>query len=187
MDFPDHELETQSSSLLAVEAEEVMLPSPCVEYAGFWRRFGAFVVDYAVVFCCTCLFTWFLYAVGVISSLELPELPFIPTWANAKFEMFGISINLTATPLLWLYYAVFESSSWMATPGKAACKLIVTDMKGNRISFLRASNRFFGRILSLITLGAGFAVAGVTEKKQALHDMMSGCLVVREQPRTIPS
>jgi uncharacterized RDD family membrane protein YckC len=58
--------------------------------------------------------------------------------------------------------------------------IIVTDLNGNRISFGRASGRFFAKLLSdLIPLGIGYILAGVTEKKQALHDMIASCLVLR--------
>jgi uncharacterized RDD family membrane protein YckC len=58
--------------------------------------------------------------------------------------------------------------------------LVVTDLNGNRISFARASGRFFAKIISgLIPLGIGYILAGVTEKKQALHDMIASCLVLR--------
>jgi uncharacterized RDD family membrane protein YckC len=80
----------------------------------------------------------------------------------------------------WLYYAYFESSDWQASVGKKVMNLIVTDLNGNRISFGRASGRYFAKIISgLIPLGIGYILAGVTEKKQALHDMIASCLVLR--------
>jgi uncharacterized RDD family membrane protein YckC len=80
----------------------------------------------------------------------------------------------------WLYYAYFESSDWQSTIGKRVMSLVVTDLNGNRISFARASGRFFAKIISgLIPLGIGYILAGVTEKKQALHDMIASCLVLR--------
>jgi uncharacterized RDD family membrane protein YckC len=80
----------------------------------------------------------------------------------------------------WLYSAYFESSEWQATVGKKVMNLVVTDMQGNRVSFGRASGRFFAKIISgLIPLGIGYILAGVTEKKQALHDMIASCLVLR--------
>ena len=56
----------------------------------------------------------------------------------------------------------------------------MTDLTGNRITFGRASGRFFAKIVSgLIPLGIGFIMAGFTERKQALHDMIASCLVLR--------
>jgi uncharacterized RDD family membrane protein YckC len=53
-------------------------------------------------------------------------------------------------------------------------------LAGNRISFARASGRFFGKILSGMILGIGFLMAGFTQRKQALHDILAGCLVLRQ-------
>jgi uncharacterized RDD family membrane protein YckC len=73
-----------------------------------------------------------------------------------------------------------ESSSWQATLGKKILGLRVTDLAGNRITFARASGRFFGKILSGMILGIGFLMAGFTARKQALHDILAGCLVLRQ-------
>src|SRR5262249_57678418 len=74
----------------------------------------------------------------------------------------------------WLYYAYCESSDWQATPGKKVLNLIVTDLNGNRVSFGRASGRFFAKMISgMIPLGIGYIMAGLTEKKQGLHDMIT--------------
>ena len=80
----------------------------------------------------------------------------------------------------WLYYAYFESSEWQGTVGKKVMNLVVTDLAGNRLTFGRASGRYFARFITkLIPLGIGFILAGITEKKQALHDMIASCLVLR--------
>ncbi len=61
-----------------------------------------------------------------------------------------------------------------------ALNLKVTDMEGGPISFGRASLRYFGKILSSMIMMIGYILAGLTEKKQALHDLIAGCLVVRK-------
>lgn len=78
----------------------------------------------------------------------------------------------------WLYYALMESSVKQATLGKMALGIVVTDLAGNRISFGRATGRYWAKLISALTLLAGFVMAGFTAKKQALHDMIAGCLVV---------
>jgi uncharacterized RDD family membrane protein YckC len=71
-----------------------------------------------------------------------------------------------------------ESSSRQATVGKIALGLRVTDLNGERITFLRATGRYFGKIISGMILYIGFIMAAFTEKRQALHDLMAECLVV---------
>jgi uncharacterized RDD family membrane protein YckC len=78
----------------------------------------------------------------------------------------------------WLYYALFESSALQATPGKLALGIKVVDEAGNRIGFGKASGRWFAKIVSNLILGIGYLMAGFTARKQALHDMMAGTLVV---------
>ena len=74
----------------------------------------------------------------------------------------------------WLYFAGMESSASAQSPGKIALGLTVTGMDGQRVTFGRASGRFFAKIITgLVPLYIGFIMAGFTEKKQALHDMIA--------------
>jgi uncharacterized RDD family membrane protein YckC len=79
----------------------------------------------------------------------------------------------------WIYEASMESSTKQATVGKMALGLKVTDLEGRRISFARATGRHFAKLISGIILLIGYIMAGFTERKQALHDMIAGTLVVR--------
>lgn len=88
----------------------------------------------------------------------------------------GLLINLF---IFWLYWAICESSPWQATIGKRAMDLYVTDLKGRRLRFAQASGRFFGKIISAMVLLIGFVMIAFTERKQGLHDLLAGCLVVR--------
>lgn len=81
----------------------------------------------------------------------------------------------------WLYHAKMESSAWQATLGKKALNLRVTDLNGARVTFNRATGRHFAKLITgLIPLGVGFMLAGLTERRQALHDMIASCLVLRD-------
>ena len=86
----------------------------------------------------------------------------------------------------WLYFALFESSRRQATLGKKFMGLRVADLGGNRVTFGRASGRFFGgRLLAHVPFIGSLYIAvdcicaGLTSRKQALHGMFSGCLVLR--------
>jgi uncharacterized RDD family membrane protein YckC len=85
--------------------------------------------------------------------------------------------------MAWMYEALLVSSTKQATLGKMAVGIVVTDMLGQRISFLRATGRHFGKHVSRIILVAGFLMQPFTEKRQVLHDIMAGCLVLRKVPR----
>lgn len=81
--------------------------------------------------------------------------------------------------IVWIaYFAGFESSEWMATPGKRAMGLIVTDMNGNRIGVGTAIIRNLGKMLSLGLGFIGLIIVCVTARKQGLHDLISDTLVL---------
>jgi uncharacterized RDD family membrane protein YckC len=149
-----------------------------VVYAGFWLRAVAYVAD---SFLLGLVFTLVVLAPlmerGAIPKNN-PEV--LLTEVNRQF----LAIQLLAVMMSWLYFASFESSSWQATPGKRLLGLVVTDVKGHRISFARASGRYFGKLLSEAIFFIGFFMAGITPHKQALHDMLASCLVLRRPKRS---
>ena len=73
----------------------------------------------------------------------------------------------------WCYFALMESLRIQATVGKWALRIIVTDLEGRRISFGRATGRYFAKLLSLVILFVGHLMIAFTGKKQGLHDMMA--------------
>ncbi len=78
-----------------------------------------------------------------------------------------------------LYYALMESSGKQATVGKIICGIYVTNESGQPISFGKALLRNISKIVSSAIFMIGYMMAGFTKKKQALHDMLAECLVVR--------
>lgn len=109
--------------------------------------------------------------------------------AGGAVDMPGIGIHMVSLIIggtigllgSWIYEAAMESSSKQATIGKMALGLKVTDMEGRRISFARASGRHFAKFISGMILLVGYIMAGFTQRKQALHDMIAGTLVQRTQ------
>jgi len=85
---------------------------------------------------------------------------------------------LLITVITWLYFAICESSAWQATPGKLALGIRVTDLHGARISLPRALGRYPAKYLSALLFGIGFLMVGWTRRKQGLHDMLVGTLVL---------
>jgi uncharacterized RDD family membrane protein YckC len=152
-------------------------------YAGFWLRVVASLIDGVIM--------------GIAGGVLFVPLFFL-TGAAAHFDgmieshgkpdpaiivgFIGMILVFAAVSLLiqWLYHAYLESGEKQATWGKQALGLYVTDLMGNPISFGRSSGRFFAKIVTgMIPLGIGYIMAGFTERKQALHDMIASCLVLR--------
>lgn len=147
-----------------------------VHYAGFWRRFAAFIIDE--------ILTYFAVvgAEAVVGAMLGMDIGLRRVFSGGKQIGAVFAWNFTVGTLIhWLYWAGMESSAYQATMGKMALGLIVTDLKGEPIAFGRATGRYFGKIISALLLGIGFLMAGSTEKKQALHDIMAGTLVVKKQ------
>jgi len=138
------------------------------EYAGFWRRFAAVIIDGII----------FLVFISIISAVLIS--PFSRRTSPNAATGAALLLNFIILISSWLYYTLLESSSKQATVGKMALGIIVTDLYGNRISFGRANGRYWSKILSTLILYIGFIMAGFTEKKQALHDTIASCLVVRK-------
>jgi uncharacterized RDD family membrane protein YckC len=156
---------------------------PSAAYAGFWLRLVAHLIDGAVgsvVLGIIFLIPIAFLGMGFFRDLsrqvnrENPVLPLM--------FVFFLTISFAAIFVLgWLYYALMESSAYQGTLGKVALGLIVTDMQGRRISFGRASGRFFAKLLTgLIPFLIGYIMAGFTEKRQALHDIIASCLVLKK-------
>lgn len=154
-----------------------------VRYAGFWLRFVAYILDDLILSIVGFLISLPFIGGIVFSALGISENP--DEAENIAMGVMGILGSVAGLVLVlflmgWLYYALMESSKRQATLGKMALGLKVTDMEGKRISFGRATGRYFGKIISGMILYIGYILAGLTEKKQALHDIMAGCLVIRE-------
>lgn len=144
------------------------------DYAGFWLRLVATLVDGFILG--IMVFVVFLIFGGILFAIQGGGGGNGgPAEAIIGLLIWGFSIALP-----WLYSAYQESSETQATIGKRMLGIRVTDLNGNRISFGQASGRHFGKILSNLVCSIGFLMAGFTEKKQALHDMLAGTLVVRD-------
>ena len=146
-----------------------------VAYAGFWLRVVAYIIDAIILAFASAVVFFPLFGANLHSFSRDNPWEFYTTFSRPI-----VALKLLGIMLSWIYYATCESSAWQATLGKKALGLKVTDLYGNRITFARASGRFFGKILSGLILGIGFLMAGFTARKQALHDILAGCLVLRQ-------
>lgn len=151
-------------------------------YAGFWLRLVAYIIDGAIL----CL--GFILLIGLAAAfVGAGFFRGLGQDASSAYNIMAPVMVLMITMFVfvtlaggWIYYAWFESSQYQATPGKLALGLYVTDMEARRITFARASGRFFAKLITgLIPLFIGYIMAGFTAKKQALHDMIASCLVLR--------
>jgi len=171
-----------AGGVAAVPAYAGYAAVPRVVYAGFWVRFLAFLIDNAVIgigFVLILIPLIFLTGLGGFIGEIHPNEDMNDV---GIFMLFGLLFLAATVSLLltWLYHALMESSEWQATLGKKVLGLVVTDMAGRRVSFGRATGRHFAKIITnMVPAFIGYIMAGFTERKQAMHDMIAGCLVLR--------
>jgi uncharacterized RDD family membrane protein YckC len=135
-------------------------------YAGFWKRFGAAIIDGFILIVVG-------FVIGALIDFAYGFSPGISEGASAWGNLVGIIVG-------WLYFAIMESSSKQGTLGKMALGIKVTDLSGDAISFGRATIRHFSKIISTILLLVGYLMVAFTARKQGLHDMIARCLVVNK-------
>lgn len=163
----------------ALEEPSEPLESPAareqkVVYAGFWLRLLAYLID-SVVLAVPAAMVLTLVGPSLGVRVPLPLVPRDPATLHGLYQLDVILLGIA-----WLYFALLESSPWQATLGKRMLGLIVTDLDGKPISFTRASMRFFGKLISSMTLLIGYFMAAFTRRRQALHDILASCLVIRK-------
>ena len=164
------------------------MQQPPLSYAGFWKRFAAYLIDSIIIGAVVgIMFFLFggLFGLGMMSQdmefnqdtmeTQNPEALLVGALLGT-FMLFWV----VAIVAQWLYFALMEASSNQGTLGKMALGIKVTDAMGYPITFGRATGRYFGKILSGAILMIGYLMAAFTERKQALHDMMAGTLVVNK-------
>ena len=141
-------------------------------YAGFWRRFGALLIDILIL----SIPTYFLAT--LLGDDPSDKINHTPT-GEVEVQYFTI-YNAVSFLVNWLYFSLLECSARQATFGKQALGIYVTDTEGRRLTFARATLRYFGKIISSLTLGIGYIMAAFTARKQALHDIIASTLVLHK-------
>jgi uncharacterized RDD family membrane protein YckC len=163
----------------AAQPAEPFAAGAVLVYGGFWRRFWSYLIDR------------FILGIAIMPVGFMVFVPMLATqsggWtdtdlpAEALTAFLGATLTVAFLALLgsWFYYALLQSSSRQATLGQLALGLRVTDLEGRRISFARASGRHFATVLTGLTFGIGYVMMLFTTRKQTLHDLIAGTLVVR--------
>lgn len=144
-------------------------------HAGFWVRVLAYIIDTIIL----------AVASGVLGAMLGISMPGLGNDLSDPTGGANLLMNLVSIIIGVAYFAGMESSTLQATLGKKALGLVVTDVSGNRITFMRGVGRYFAKILSAIILFIGFIMVAFTERKQGLHDILAGTLVLKGTPDTV--
>ena len=174
-------VQTQAAApAMAYAAAPPVAYAPPSIYGGFWIRLLAHLIDHIILGAVAAP----LFFVTVLPSIirvaqqadrdQEPSPEMIITIISSAFAYIALAFVGQ-----WLYEALLTSSSWQGTIGKRVLRLKVVDEAGNRISFGRATGRFFAKILSSMFFCIGFIMIGFTDRKRGLHDMLANTLVMK--------
>jgi len=140
-------------------------------YATFARRTAAHLGDWVVY-----VFLWFVCAflLGLFASFL--------TGIVVDSDIVVIALWVL---IPWLYRAATLASRHQATWGMRLAGVFATDVQGRRLSFLRATARHFAGFLSYYLVLFGFLMQPFNEKRQTLHDRLSGTVVLRRPSKKL--
>jgi uncharacterized RDD family membrane protein YckC len=150
-------------------------------YAGFWIRFIAYIIDAFVMGIGIMII---MVPLVVVMVLALPINSGSRYGSDSGFGtifccVYCLSIIVSLAGQ-WLYFAWFESSKYMGTPGKILMGLAVTDENGDRISFRKATLRYVSKLFTNVIFCIGYIVIAFTSKKQGLYDMIADTYVIKK-------
>jgi uncharacterized RDD family membrane protein YckC len=139
-----------------------------VEYAGFWIRFWASIIDSIL-----------------LMMITYPILYAVYGWAGLDYGDAMKTTGFVDILLTWILPVVAVIWFWVAkqaTPGKMLLSLRVVDAKtGGSLSVGQSIARYLGYFVSSIPLGLGLIWVGFDSKKQGWHDKIAGTVVVRRK------
>lgn len=172
---------TPPKALLS-DSDQAYLAGGRVVYAGFLKRFAGLFIDnlvgtaisYAII-----IPMFMLLGLGAAGIGSLEENPM----AGGMVIMTVLAMYAILFTLPSLYYGWMQCSSTQATLGKMAVGIKIVRSDGSRIGFWRGFLRHFAQLLlGVVSCGLGSLVSAVmtavTERKQALHDMICDTVVV---------
>lgn len=145
------------------------------EYAGFWIRFGAWMIDYIIL---TIISTILIVIGGVTAGVSGMVEQLEQSGEPDPAVIAGVLIFYAAIFVIVFGYKIVMVGKWGATVGKMAVGLKVITADGGKVSYMRATGRAFAEILSGMILYIGYIIAGFDDEKRSLHDHICGTRVV---------
>ena len=141
-----------------------------IEYAGFWIRVGASLIDTLLVLCITLPLLFAIYGGSYFDAAQTSLVVGI-----ADF-LLSYVLPAVAIVMFWIHR--------QATPGKMMLKLKVVNAKtGGPLTVGQAVIRYLGYYMSAIPLCIGLIWVGLDDRKQGWHDKLAGTVVVRTKDR----
>ena len=162
----------------AHKLREGVAPSGTQVYAGFWVRFGAYLIDTIIL----AIVGSALQLAFTGSMINIPEVKPGTQASDVLAPMLAAMglVTVVNMAIAACYEGLFVARTG-ATPGKMIAGLKVIRPDGSSVPTGRAFGRYFAKILSSVTLLIGFIMAAFDSEKRALHDMVCDTRVIRLQ------
>jgi uncharacterized RDD family membrane protein YckC len=144
-----------------------------LRYGGFWIRVGAKFLDGLILTIPNLILNALIMgsAIGFgAGSRESEDM--VGAMIGSFVLLYALTIGLQVA------YSVFFVGKFGATPGKMACGLRIVMADGGKISYGRATGRFFSEWLNMMILYIGYIMVAFDGEKRALHDRIAGTRVV---------
>jgi len=173
----------QSSPYAAPPLSQAATINELEDYAGFWKRLVAYIIDCIVLYIPNMLIQKLMGGDVAGEALRQAQManrddPQQMVQSLMTYYSAMTPAMLAISVVTLLYFAFCESSAWQATVGKLAMGIRVTDLEGQRISLPRALGRYLGKFISALILCIGFLMVAWTRRSQGLHDIMANTLVL---------
>jgi uncharacterized RDD family membrane protein YckC len=166
LQFDDTWVCAQCKPVYLQKLKEGLEVTGVLNYAGFWIRFGAYLIDYFILM----LINLMLHL--PMAFLSLPSEETVGVFMGLQVVVMLLQVAVPAVYTTWFL------GKYGATPGKMACKLKVVTAEGEPISYARALGRHFATWISAMILLIGFLMAAFDDQKRTLHDRICDTRVV---------
>ncbi len=155
-----------------------------LEFAGFWRRLGAYFIDFialSIVSSILAPFQWF----GFVVFWDAGNIFNSHVWPAPPYLVFGNLLSLLIGVAYFVAFWVWRGQ----TPGKMALSIKLIRSDGSKVTLGAALLRYLGYIVSSVIFFIGFIWIAFDSRKQGLHDKMADTYVVKipQPPVTVPS
>ncbi|EDM49791.1 RDD family protein [Marinobacter algicola] len=136
------------------------------EYAGFWIRTGAALIDSLLIL---------VIVAPIISLIYGSEY-----WLNESFIVgfWDVVLNYVLPAIAVIVFWIYKS----ATPGKMATRLVIVDARtGEKPTTAQFFGRYLAYYISILPLFLGLIWVGIDKRKQGWHDKLAGTVVLRNK------
>ncbi len=134
------------------------------EYAGFWIRVGASLIDTILIF---------IIVLPILAALYGKAYWLSESFVQGFWDLlFSYLLPAIAVIIFWVYKS--------ATPGKMVMNLTIVDAKtGGKPSISQFVIRYLGYYVAILPLFLGIIWVGIDRRKQGWHDKLAGTVVIR--------